>query len=71
MNTAASAEKAHYNEIAIKTCREVSAARTAKAKQRNQKALRMEDRSGVGWGVALEYERMGSRPVSGRPAGKG
>ena len=47
MNTAASAEKAHYNEIAIKTCREVSAARTAKAKQRNQKALRMEDRSGA------------------------
>ena len=64
MNTAASAEKAHYNEIAIKTCREVSAARTAMAKQRNQKALRMEDRSGVGWGVALEYERMGNRPVS-------
>ena len=64
MNTAASAEKAHYNEIAIKTCREVSAARTAKAKQRNQKASSMEDRSGVGWGVALEYERMGSRPVS-------
>ena len=64
MNTAASAEKAQYNKIAIKTAREISAARAAKAKQRNQKALRMEDRSGVGWGVALEYERMGSRPVS-------
>ena len=64
MNTAASAEKAQYNKIAIKTAREISAARAAKAKQRNQEALSMEDRHGVGWGVALEYERMGSRPVS-------
>ena len=64
MNTAVSAEKAHYNKIAIKTCREVTAARAAMAKQRNQEALRMEHRHGVGWGVALEYERMGSRPVS-------
>ena len=64
MNTAVSAEKAHYNKIAIKTCREVTAARAAMAKQRNQEALSMEHRHGPGWGVALEYERMGSRPVS-------
>ena len=69
MNTAVSAEKAHYNKIAIKTCREVSAARTAMAKQRNQEASSIADRypallKGKGLGVALEYERMGSRPVS-------
>lgn len=64
MNTDVSAEKALYNKIAIKTAREFSAAATAMAKQQNQEVSSIADHSGAGWGVALEYERMGNRPVS-------
>ncbi len=61
-------EHQHYNEVAVRTAEALQVARRAFQEQLGggdvprEKLFSAFDRAGLG--VALEYERMGNRPVS-------
>jgi taurine dioxygenase len=70
MNTATASGKDRYNDIAIRTAAQIVASRTdaAHSAQSESEDKPVADRfpafNRTGLGVAVEYERMGNRPVS-------
>ncbi len=68
MQTSNTTEQAHYNSVAIKTAARLHEVRLAIRKKFEAKERPMEKlfppHNRAGLGVALEYERMGNRPVS-------
>jgi taurine dioxygenase len=68
MRTGSTPEQAHYNDVAVKTAVQLNQARLELRKQHETSQLPPEKlfppHNRAGLGVALEYERMGDRPVS-------